>query len=195
MKPRFFLFVHLFYFIFIFYLFYLFIYLFFQASSFQLLELENLLRWSFFTFGSNFGWLIQQMSINQKSGRRRFAEEGFYQALFSFRLARQNTIYKAKRKLSLISGYIISIRKGKRYVCIIARSTSAMLALRKWYEDSRPQIKKRGMTRFKRGKNIRWVIAITITITISFICMTITKYYSIAKATWNYSLIPCKLNI
>ena len=25
--------------------------------------------------------------------------------------------------------------------------------------------------------------------------MTITKYYSIAKATWNYSLIPCKLNI
>ena len=25
--------------------------------------------------------------------------------------------------------------------------------------------------------------------------MTITKYYSIAKATWNYSLIPCKWNI
>ena len=29
----------------------------------------------------------------------------------------------------------------------------------------------------------------TTTTTISFICMTITKYYSIAKATWNYSLI------
>ena len=38
-------FIYLFYFIFIFYLFYLFIYLFiyFQASSFQLLKLENLL--------------------------------------------------------------------------------------------------------------------------------------------------------
>ena len=153
---------------------------FFQASSFQLLKLENLLRWSFFTFGSNFGWLIQQMSINQKSGRRRFAEEGLYQALFSFRLARQNAIYKAKRKLSLISGYINSIRKGNK----VNLSNACP-----------PQIKKRGMTRFKRGKNIRWVIAITITITISFICMTITKYYSIAKATWNYSLIPCKLNI
>ena len=34
-----------------------------------------------------------------------------------------------------------------------------------------------------------------ITTTISSICMTITKYYSIAKATRNYSLIPCKLNI
>ena len=97
----------------LFYFHFLFI-LFFQASSFQLLKLENLLRWSFFTFGSNFGWLIQQMSINQKSGRRRFAEEGLYQALFSFRLARQNAIYKAKRKLSLISGYIISIRKGNK---------------------------------------------------------------------------------
>ena len=30
--------------------------------------------------------------------------EGLYQALFSFRLARRNVIYKAKRKLSLISG-------------------------------------------------------------------------------------------
>ena len=114
LKPRFFLFFHLLYFIFIFYLFYLFINFFFQASSFQLLELENFLRSSFFTFGSNFGWLIQQMSINQKSGRRRFAEEGLYRALFSFRLARQNAIYKAKRKLSLISGYIISIRKGNK---------------------------------------------------------------------------------
>ena len=103
------------YFILFSFLFILFIYLFFfQASSFQLLELENLLRSSFFTFGSNFGWLIQQMSINQKSGRRRFAAEGLYQALFSFRLARQNAIYKAKRKLNLISGYIISIRKGNK---------------------------------------------------------------------------------
>ena len=47
--------------------------------------------------GSNFGWLIQQMSINQKVGGRRFLE-GLYQALFSFRHARRNVIYKAKRK-------------------------------------------------------------------------------------------------
>ena len=105
--PIFFIFPFiLFYFHFLFIL--LIKFFFFQASSFQLLELENLLRSSFFTFGSNFGWLIQ------KSGRRRFAEEGLYQALFSFRLARQNAIYKAKRKLSLISGYIISIRKGNK---------------------------------------------------------------------------------
>ena len=56
--------------------------------------------------GSNFDWLIQQMSINQKKvGGRRFVE-GLYQALFSFRLAGGNVIYKAKRKLSLISGYL-----------------------------------------------------------------------------------------
>ena len=40
------------------------------------------------------------MSINQKSERQTFVE-GLYQALFSFRLARWNVIYKAKRKLSL----------------------------------------------------------------------------------------------
>ena len=39
----------------------------------------------------------------KKVGGRRFV--GLYQALFSFRLARQNVIYKAKRKLSLIPGY------------------------------------------------------------------------------------------
>ena len=55
--------------------------------------------------GSNFGWLIRQMSINQKVGGRRFVE-GLYQALFSFGLARRNVIYKAKRKLNLISGYL-----------------------------------------------------------------------------------------
>ena len=55
---------------------------------------------------SNFGWLIQQMWINKKKmGGRRFVE-GLHQALFSFRLARRNVIYKAKRKLSLISGYV-----------------------------------------------------------------------------------------
>ena len=55
--------------------------------------------------GGNFAWLIQQMSINQKSGGGRRFVEGSYQALLSFRLARRNVIYKAKRKLSLISGY------------------------------------------------------------------------------------------
>ena len=30
----------------------------FQASSFQLLELENLLRWSFFTFKNNIGTIF-----------------------------------------------------------------------------------------------------------------------------------------
>ena len=38
-------------------------------------------------------------------GGRRFVE-GLHQALFSFRLARRNVIYKAKRTLSLISGYV-----------------------------------------------------------------------------------------
>ena len=52
----------------------------------------------------SFGWLIQQMSVNQKVGGICFVE-GLYQALFSFRFARRNVIYKAKRKLSLISGY------------------------------------------------------------------------------------------
>ena len=47
--------------------------------------------------GSSFGWLIQQMSINHKSGRKAFVE-GLYQALFSLRLARRNVIFKAKRK-------------------------------------------------------------------------------------------------
>ena len=48
------------------------------------------------------GWFSKHQSI-KKVGRRRFAE-GLYQALFSFRLAHRNVIYKAKRKLSLISG-------------------------------------------------------------------------------------------
>ena len=48
------------------------------------------------------GWFSKWQSI-KKVGGRRFAE-GLYQALFSFRLARRNVIYKAKRKLSLISG-------------------------------------------------------------------------------------------
>ena len=37
-------------------------------------------------------------------GGRRFVE-GLYQALFPFRHARRNVLYKAKRNLSLISGY------------------------------------------------------------------------------------------
>ena len=49
------------------------------------------------------GWFGKCQSI-KKVGGRRFVE-GLYQALFSFRLARRNVIYKAKRKLSLISGY------------------------------------------------------------------------------------------
>ena len=40
----------------------------------------------------------------KKVGRRRFVES-LYQAVFSFRLAHRNVIHKAKRKLSLISGY------------------------------------------------------------------------------------------
>ena len=43
--------------------------------------------------GSNFGWLIRQMSINQTVGGRRFVE-GLYQALFSFCLARRNVLTK-----------------------------------------------------------------------------------------------------
>ena len=43
--------------------------------------------------GSNFCWLIRQMSINQTVGGRRFVE-GLYQALFSFRLARRNVLTK-----------------------------------------------------------------------------------------------------
>ena len=46
------------------------------------------------------GWFRKCQSI-KKVGGRRFAEGFFYQALFSFRLARQNVTYKAKRKLSL----------------------------------------------------------------------------------------------
>ena len=44
------------------------------------------------------------MSINQNSGPQTF-QKGLYQAVFSFRLACWNVIYKAKRKLSLISRY------------------------------------------------------------------------------------------
>ena len=44
--------------------------IFFQASSFQLLQLENLLRWSFFTFKKvvaiNFYWSTDIIKINQK---------------------------------------------------------------------------------------------------------------------------------
>ena len=45
------------------------------------------------------GWFRKCQSI-KKVGGRRFAE-GLYQALISFRFARRNVIYKAKRKLSL----------------------------------------------------------------------------------------------
>ena len=45
---------------------------------------------------SNFGWLIRQMSMNQKRGRR--FVEGLCWALFSFRLSHRNVIYRAKRK-------------------------------------------------------------------------------------------------
>ena len=48
-------------------------------------------------------WFAKCQSI-KKVGGRRFVE-GLYQALFLFCLARRNVIYKAKRKLSLISGY------------------------------------------------------------------------------------------
>ena len=65
------------------------------------------------------------MSINQRSGGRRFVE-GLHQALFSFRLARQNVIYKAKRKLSLISGNrkrynfdLLWLIKGKFYIGLV----------------------------------------------------------------------------
>ena len=47
--------------------------------------------------GSNFGWLIRQMSINQTVGSivgGRCFVEGLYQALFSFRLARRNVLTK-----------------------------------------------------------------------------------------------------
>ena len=42
------------------------------------------------------GWFSKWQSI-KKVGGRRFVE-GLYKALFSFRLARRNVIYKAKRK-------------------------------------------------------------------------------------------------
>ena len=45
------------------------------------------------------GWFRKCQSI-KKVGGRRFAE-GLYQALFSFRFARRNVIYKAEQKLSL----------------------------------------------------------------------------------------------
>ena len=41
--------------------------------------------------------------------------EGLYQALFSFRLAHWNVIFKAKRKQSLISGYnLLDAKKNKK---------------------------------------------------------------------------------
>ena len=43
------------------------------------------------------GWFGKCQSI-KKVGGRRFVE-GLYQALFSFRLARRNVIFKAKRKI------------------------------------------------------------------------------------------------
>ena len=59
---------------------------------------------------SNFGWLIRQMSMNQKRGRR--FVEGLCWALFSFRLSHRNVIYRAKRKQSLISGESVRLTIG-----------------------------------------------------------------------------------
>ena len=59
---------------------------------------------------SNFGWLIRQMSTNQKRGRR--FVEGLCWALFSFRLSHRNVIYRAKRKQSLISGESVRLTIG-----------------------------------------------------------------------------------
>ena len=53
------------------------------------------------------GWFGKCQSIKKVGGR--LFVEGLYQDLFSFRLARRNVIYKAKRKLSLISGYFETI--------------------------------------------------------------------------------------
>ena len=53
--------------------------------------------------GSNFGWFIQHMSINRRSGRQTFRRRFVSGSLsLSFRW---NVLYKAKRSLSLISGY------------------------------------------------------------------------------------------
>ena len=54
--------------------------------------------------GSNFGWLIRQMSINQKSGRETFRRRFVSGSVFVSPCPPE-CYYKAKRKLSLISGY------------------------------------------------------------------------------------------
>ena len=54
--------------------------------------------------GSNFGWLIRQMSINQKSGRKTFRRRFVSGSVFVSPCPPE-CYYKAKRKLSLISGY------------------------------------------------------------------------------------------
>ena len=78
--------------------------LFFKSAILQFSHVLKHLNTKKSSNGSNFGWPIQEISINQKVGGRRFVE-GLYQALLPFRLAHRNVSYKAKRKLSLISGY------------------------------------------------------------------------------------------
>ena len=54
--------------------------------------------------GSNFDWLIRQMSINQKSGRQTFRRRFVSGSVF-VSPCHPECCYKAKRKLSLTSGY------------------------------------------------------------------------------------------
>ena len=61
--------------------------------------------------GSNFGWLIRQMSTNQKSGWQTF-RRSFVSGSVFFSLCPPERYYKAKRKLSLISGYHSGDKNG-----------------------------------------------------------------------------------
>ena len=54
--------------------------------------------------GSNFDWLIRQLSINQKSGRQTFRRRFVSGSVF-VSPCHPECCYKAKRKLSLTSGY------------------------------------------------------------------------------------------
>ena len=54
--------------------------------------------------GSDFGWLIRQMSINQKSGRQTFRRRFVSGSVFVSPCPPE-CYYKSKPKLSLISGY------------------------------------------------------------------------------------------
>ena len=108
--------------------------------------------------GSNFGWLIQQMSINQKSGRQTFCRRFVSGSLFVSPCPPE--CYLQSETKTEPDLRLHNFHKKRKEVCMKTRSTSASPCL---HSESDMRIlvrkfKKKGMTLFKRGKNIRWVI-------------------------------------